>query len=466
MTPKTSTGPARHRGIASVLAVVLLVVFVTLGAAMFAVSDMGLLVSENLNDRAEARLAAESGLAFMVSSLHKIRLPLSTDADNFPANLSDCLGDLLDGTANLDGQTVAATADGAAVPTIALNDGRAFTAQIAWVDATCCHMTIEGTAGNATHAVSIDLAMEARNPLVFDYGLASRGELLIGGSVEVAGVDWPGEAHVFSADTSAQYPITVEGSGAYVSGDLYVTQGDGAISIGGQPTIGGTSDPAEIADHLHYDAHPPDFPELDTAPLEALATTVVDASTDTSQQGQTYNNIRIAAGTNPTFANDTLVNGIVYVEAPNVVSFEGSCTLNGMVVTENNDLPLEDCRLRFAGTATVSGVEALPDTAEFADVRQHTGTFLLAPGFEAVFEGNLQTINGAIAADRLAFGGNASGRINGSVVGLADLPSEIKGSVSIRIDRTTSEADHAGFQKSIALEPVADTYCEPTPTAQ
>ena len=150
------------------------------------------------------------------------------------------------------------------------------------------------------------------------------------------------------------------------------------------------------------------------------------------------------------------------MEAPNVVTFAGQTTINGFIVTEQNSLPIEQCQINFAGTVDAAGVAALPDTEEFAAVKQHTGTFLLAPGFAATFSGNFSTINGSIVADQLTFSGTAEGIIKGGVIGLTDLPTELSGNVEIYVDRSTQDPDPAGIVKPFALETMPDSYTELT----
>jgi hypothetical protein len=204
----------------------------------------------------------------------------------------------------------------------------------------------------------------------------------------------------------------------------------------------------------------PDFPTVNVTPIATLATNVVDATTDTSVPGSVFNNIRIAAGTNPVFASDVIINGAVYVEAPNIIKFAGQTTLNGVVVTEQSEQPLEKCQITFAGTVTANGVDDLPDIPEFALIKEHTGTFVAAPGFGVTFAGNFSAINGAVAADKLTFTGTAEGTIRGCVIGLEDHPTVIDGNVDIFVDRSGSDENPAGFIESLGVAVLPDTYTE------
>ncbi len=438
---------------ACILALILLAVVGSLALVWAAGAGLSLKASSNYAHAAQARLAAEGGLAFTLHAMAPVRLPGTTDSSTFPANLCSALGTVLNSTANLSGQTVAVTSTVVTVPEIALPYGR-FSSCLAWAEPNQASLTVTGTSQDASQRVQILLDLVPRLPKAFDYGLASRGQIVITGNAEVVGVNDPSEASVLSMTTQDD-AIILDG-GASVSGDLYVAAEGGTVTISGTPTVAGSQDPSVIAEHIHLDVEPPDFPEINTAPLEALATNVLNTS---SPPAGTYSNTRIAAGSNPTFSNSVL-NGVVYVEAPNIVNFSGGTTINGMIVTQDADLAISTCQLSFTGNVQVYGVEALPDTPEFAEVKQQTGTFLLAPGFGVTFSGNFGGVTGSIAADQLTFTGTAEGTVHGTVLGLADIPTTISGHVQIYVDQADANPNPAGFVLSFALVPVPYTYSE------
>jgi len=386
------------RGIAYVLALLVLVVLGTLAVAFAATVGLNARKSDNNQKAQAALLTAESGLHYMLMSLRDVRLPGTTTQETFIADLTDALGQQLDGTPNLAGQIVCNLGQSVLVPPIAVPEGT-FTSYLTLVDETHCRLETIGAAKGTSRRVSIDFELVSKRPTVFDYGIASNGQIIIHGNAQVVGVNDPAEASVLSATTNHDDAIIIDG-GITVSGDLYAAGTNSYVSISGNPQIAGSSDPEVYASHVHTGVDVPDFPGVDTSPLAALATNVVDSTTDTSSSGLVFNNIRIAAGTNPVFSGDVTVNGVIYVEAPNIVVFEGRTELNGLVATQESDEPLENCQIRFAGGVAASGVDALPDTPEFAPVKEHTGTFIVAPGFGVTFAGHFSAINGCIAADQ------------------------------------------------------------------
>jgi len=448
----------RRRGIACILAMILLAVFSVLSLVLTTTSALGLRKSDNIRCVLAARLTAESGMAFMLERLDSVRLSGTTTEATFYLNLAKALGDDLDGTVNLAGQTVTNTGSSVSVPDIQTDEG-SFSCTFTRLDQQHCRLAVRGVARGVNRTISMDFELIPKQAAVFDYGIASRGQVTISGNARVIGVNNPTEASVLSATELHNDAIHVDGN-VVVSGDLYTAGDDTYVAITGNPSIAGSKDPEFYASHVHLGVETPDFPALDVAPIAALATNVVNSETDTSSKDLVFNNIRIAAGTNPVFSSDVVINGVVYVEAPNTVSFVARTTLNGIVVTQESDQPLESCQLHFGGNMEVHGVETLPDTPEFADIKQQQGTFVLAPGFGVTFAGHFSAVNGSIAADRLTFTGTAEGQVKGSVIGLKDVPTQLSGTVDIYVDRSDSGTNPAGFVKSLALEPLPDSYVE------
>ena len=456
----TRTSSRRGRGgMAHVLALVFLVLLNGLAVALVSGTMLNLRAGDNYRRAVDAQLAAESGIGFMLNEIRHIRLPADTTEQTMPANLAAALAERLDATANLNAQSVTHDGSQVNIPDIQLPVG-SFSCTLSPAGQDKCTLIVRGSAEGVLRAVAIDLNLIAKHSGVFDYGLASFGVVAIADNAKIIGVNDPSEANILAATTGGSVALTL-GDNAIVSGDVSVV-GDGSVAISGTPSLGGTTDPEQMAEHIHSLATAPDVPEVQTAPLAALATNVVDSSTDTGSSGLTFSNIRIAAGTNPTFGSDVVINGIVYVEAPNIVVFSGRTTFNGMAVTEDSDQPIESCQLHFSGQVEAYGVESLPDTPEFAEVRQQTGTFVLAPGFGVTFSGQASAINGTIAADQLTFTGQSEGIVNGAVIGLADYPTLLGGNVEIQVDRLNAYPDPAGFAKTFALEADAASYTELT----
>lgn len=459
-------GERRNSGLALVLGLIFVVLMASLALAFASSSVLEFRKSANTADAAQAQLAAESGLLYYRYILRDLQLPPGTTKESLLNGVESALTETFAAMPADARPTLARTGDALTVSAIPLARG-GFAAELlvaGEASPLTCYLTVTGTKGQAARFVRLRAVCAPLRSPIFDYGVASRGKIIVSGSAVLEGVNEAAEACVLS---TREEPVAIEGGGqASISGDLYVTGEDvDYVLLKGSVSIGGTSDRDEIlADHLYLGTEDPEFPEIDTAPFAALATTIVDANTDLSGAGNVYNNIRIKAGTDPDFPNTTQINGIVYVEAPNKVTFHAQTEINGLIVTEDaGGLPIDDCQIDFRGSTSAPGVAALPDTPEFAAVKEHRGSMILAPGFGLTFRGNTNCINGLIAADQLSFRGTSdiSGEISGMVLGLKDTELTLQGNSTIRINRAGDTELPAGFKHSMGLVFDQDSYTEP-----
>ena len=202
------------------------------------------------------------------------------------------------------------------------------------------------------------------------------------------------------------------------------------------------------------------FPEVDPTVFEPFATNIVNSSTPTSGN-RTFTNIRIKANTNPTFSGNITIKGVVFVETPNKVQFSGNLNFTGVLVTQDaGDNVYTTNTVKFTGNTTSQGVESLPDTAEFHDLRQMPGSFLLAPGFGVSFTGNFGTVNGCMAADAFTFTGNAGGLVKGPIINYSDSIFSLTGNSSVTIDRLNTPTEPPGFSSNGSLRADNTTYAE------
>ncbi len=452
----------RRGGFAQIIALLVLCIFTVMAVSFASSSNMNLQSSSNYSGSAQARLVAESGLAFMLNVLRDMSLPPSTTESNLLASLQNVLATELGPTANLSAGSVSYAGGAVNAGPIALDDG-SFLSSFKMVGGQC-QLTVTGSARNFSSKVGMSLDLTERASGVFDYGVASRGQISISGSAVLAGMtdDSNSEASILS--TRAE-PFAIEAGGqATIGGDLFVTGEEGYVVLYGSGlSIGGTDDFDEIIeDHVHLGVTDPEWPEVDTTPFPDMTRSVIDETTDLSEPDLVFSNVRIMRGTDPNFSNVEL-NGVVYIEAPNKVTFTGSVTIKGIIVTEEDEAQvLEDCQIEFSGHVSAPGVDALPDTDEFAEVKLHSGTAILAPGFGVTFRGSSFAVNGTIAADELSFLGNMTieGDIEGSVLGLKDRPMTLSGNCGLRFNRANADSTPAGFFHPLGLNPLADSYAE------
>ena len=451
---------------ASVMAIQFLAIFVALGVAFAGAAHLQVRKADNLRAATEARLAAESGLAYMLPIIRDMRMPEDTTASNLLARLYPILDAKLSAATNpaslqldTDGSEVAI----ASAETQLSHGTFSWTITPADVAGGGCRLTVTGTANGVSRRVSMDLALVAERSTIFDYGVVSVGKIAVSGGAIVTGMDYPSQAKVLSL--GAGIPA-VEVS-ALIGGDIYVTAStQDAVALSGGFSVGGSSDAETVmAENVHLGVEEMPLPQVDTAPFDALAVNVIN-SENITDVGSELVNVRIAAGTNPLFSSDMTIKGVLYVESPNTVKFTAGVTIEGIIVTEEDTTqPLAICQLIFRGHVTAPGVDALPDDdPDFTEIKQHRGTVILAPGFGLDFSGNTGPINGIVAGDTLSFSGNSSmaGDLGTGIVALTDAGIAISGSAEIRVKPMDGDIIPAGFkpQPQWGLSAVAQSYTE------
>ena len=456
-------------GVVYVLALVMLALCSTLAVTMASNTTINLARSDNMCKAFGAQLAAEGGLGFMLQTISNVKLSKDTDYDTLMPNLAGKLGEILDDTQNLGESVVSGTESTVTIPAITV-EGAIFSCVLTRLSPDGqgnqqCRLRVTGSSGGMSRSVALNLRLKQSAPEIFGYGIASKGSIDISGNAKLLSMSDAADASIFSAADDSTV-IQARGNST-VAGDLYACSEDiSTINLSGNPEVGGESDLDEIyANHTHLGMDDPEFPELDLTPFDGLTTTVIDSSTQTSGN-MTFENAHILPGTNPTFNGNTVINGILYIEAPNNVRFNGNLVINGLVVTSDGGaLPLSDNQLTFCGNVSVPGVDALPDTPEFQDVKAQKGTAILAPGFGVTFRGNNSGIDGLIAADQLTFRGNTSlgGELTGTIMGLADLPMEMRGNTKITINRPEGDYLPTGFKYTSTFKVISGSYSESAP---
>src|SRR4051812_16471193 len=108
--PTTRNHSVRARGIASMLAMLFLVLFATLAVGFYASTDMSSQVSSNDEHVSRSFVAAESGLEYMKYQLAHVHIPpTTTQVDQVTNKLFTELKAKLEGSGNLGSLTIAKT---------------------------------------------------------------------------------------------------------------------------------------------------------------------------------------------------------------------------------------------------------------------------------------------------------------------------------------------------------------------
>ncbi|GAH60067.1 unnamed protein product, partial [marine sediment metagenome] len=141
--------------------------------------------------------------------------------------------------------------------------------------------------------------------------------------------------------------------------------------------------------------------------------------------------------------------------------FSGHVDITGIIVGDGdvND-NFGTNLITFLGTVSSHPVTDLPDESQFIDLKNETGTFLMAPGFNVSFGGNFSTLNGVIAANGIEFFGNAGGTVGGSVINYSNEPMTLTGNSDLFFEHSGAVEVPAGFDFDIELKYDPASYSE------
>ena len=415
--------------------------------------------ANNHSQAGRALESAFSGMEVMSYRISKVSIdPTTADDERFDAVVT-----------NLAANNSAVDSDNPM--TLDSSQNKSFYARLAQlqpVDNNKFRLIVTGQAGGLRRTVVVNYEFGVREDTVFNYGVASKGPLELWGNILMDGTNIAVEADVYIESVNNDNVLSIIGN-SQIAGDVKVTNPNAIVFLqGGQAGIGTDEDgnavtgQEAIDNHVEVGVPSPDFPVPNTAYFEQYVTgDTIDSDTDVSNGG-TYENVRIAAGTNPDFSGGVTINGIMFIETPNVVTFSGNCDINGLIIGDgdmNDDSGTN--QLTFLGSVSSSSVSELPLDSQYDGLREETGTFLMAPGFTASFGGNFETLNGVIAANGITFFGDAGGTIAGSVLNYSETPMILSGNNDLFFNRSDTTEVPAGFELEIVLHHDPASYDEP-----
>jgi hypothetical protein len=364
----------------------------------------------------------------------RVSIPAYAPAGTVTTELANDLRDRLESTGNLPGLTVGASGTVIHIPAepgkyikldAAGNAG--FRATITdWPEQGKVVMKVVGRYGTTTvaRAIQMDFTRVPKDSSVFDFAVASKGQIQMKkGSVTSLDPDKADEASMMSAMST--HPSILVTGGA-IGGKLTIIKDDpstpalesASVVMTGGSVAGQTNAAAVVTDTNDRAVEtPPAFPEFVTEPYRAFAT-----STSTGAAGNTtMKNVRIPAGTNPTFNGNATLQGVMFIESPNVVTVNGSLNLNGFIVFEGEGDSSVN-QLSISGNIT-SG--PLPSSSEFDPIRSASGVAILAPTTSVLITGSARgMLKGNVITSTFATDGNPGEIIidHGTLITLEESP--------------------------------------------
>ena len=427
------------------LSLIFVALFSSMAFSMLTMSSRNVKVADNHRDTGRAFTSALSGIDVINYHISKISMPGTTALESRYNEVSSQLAS----SVNL-GQSIA----------LSTADDTSFSAQLYPINNERFGVRVTGSAGALTRTINVNYTFGTRQESVFDFGVATKGPLQLSGNIQLDGTNIAVEADVYIESENDNDVLSIIGN-SQIAGSVKVTNPDGEVYLqGGQAGIGGDTGQKAL-DHVTTGVPPTQWPVPHTDHFQQylVGGDVIDSG---SNLQTSYTNVLIKAGTNPHFSANTTINGIMYIETPNVVVFSGSCNITGLIVGDGSMYDDSGTnQIVFTGNVSSHSVDNLPaDDSRFDGLRDEKHTFLMAPGFKASFGGNFSTLNGVIAANGIDFFGNAGGTIAGSVINYANTPMTLSGNSDLFFNRLGIDKVPAGFKPEIVLHYDALSYTE------
>jgi len=462
---RRAIGRTKGRGMTSVLAMLYLVLFSALALGFYAQTNLGAQVAGNEERVLAAQVAAESGLQFMRYQVSLVQIAPTVPREQIFENIYNQLSAHMDGTMNLGPRIVGYTAG--AAPSIDVpaapdqfiplhQNGTRFRATITPLTNGKVRIKTVGRSpgGKITRAIAMDFVESPIRSPVLDYGVATRGQVNLSKGY-IYGSPAQSRGSVLTTDTTTESPITLS-SGAAIGGEAYLTRAGGWVA--GDGSIAGESDPSVRSAYVHPGTAAPEFPSADPS---AYISYLVGKETlvTTSSPPSTLSNIRVQAGANPTFAGGGTYDGVILIEAPNVVTFSGGCTVRGVIVVANPDEASAGNKIVFSGGSTFLGPESLPPS--YAPLTDMTGTGILAPNFSIEMTGGASSVAGSVLAKGLTISGGAIGTVKGGVIlsGTSTLSMSGSGTLTVA-ENPGAPSIPTGMRFTHTYAPYPATYVE------
>ncbi|MBW8002012.1 MAG: hypothetical protein FVQ80_08305 [Planctomycetes bacterium] len=445
----------KRPGAVLIVSLIFVLIFSALAVSLATISANNVQIASNHHQTNAALAAAYSGLEVLRYHLAKVSISGTTAAEDRLQATTTALQSYLTAA---DITNVSASYNGSSmtVPAVTLNStgNQTFTITITAISDDVMRADVTGNAYQLSRTIRTNFNITEVGNSVFDYGVATKGPLVLEGNVDFEGASVAVEASVYIESASTIEALSISGN-SQIAGNVSISNPDATVTLSGNASIGGETGDDAIDNHVETGVDTADFPQPVPSYFEQYIDDVIDMNETT------FENIRIPAGTNPTFSSDVILRGIIYIETPNVLRFSGSADITGIIVGDgdwNDDSATNS--ITFTGNVQSNPISTLPEEEKFDGIRTETGTFLMAPGFSVSFGGNFDTLNGTIAANGIEFTGNAGGTIAGSVINYSSTPMTLSGNNDLYFNRSGITEPPAGFVSSQKLTYQPESYSE------
>jgi Tfp pilus assembly protein PilX len=432
-----------RRGAALIISMVFVLVFSALGVALFSMSSGNVQMANNQQKAERAFASAESGVQVMRYWLSQVLIPSSTAPSDYLSTIVGTLQSEL--TANYI-SNITVNSDGSIAPvTLDSGTGQTFEGQIQMsaTDPYTLEAFATGNCGGIARTIRINYNIQPYEHPIFNFGLATKGPLDFPGNPTFAAVNSNWEADIYIESLTNPLALCVIGN----------TNFDGDINVGnpdsdpqnfflGDVQIAGDTGQAAIDNHVDIGADSVDFPLPDTDHFRPYATGDIIDSQTVLTGGMTIINGVIEGGTNPYFDGSVTIQGVLFIEPPNQVTFGRNVNLQGIIVAGGSAEDATHNTISFLGNFDT---DPFPPDPQFDVMRHETGASIIAPGFGATFAGNFSALDGVMAVDGVHFAGNANAVIKGTIINYSDTPAVVEGNATLTFDRLETTKIPAGF---------------------
>lgn len=437
-----------------VMCLIFMTVFLALGVGLATMSGANVQLAGNQKKSARAFAAAESGLDIMRYWLSRVMLDASTPPAQY---LPTIIGQVKQDLQYANATDLKLGTDGVLQPVVLnASTGENFSVQLSVnaADPSVLDVTVTGRYEQFERQVCVGFAIAPYRHPIFNYGMATKGPIQFPNNPTTLAASDGWEADIYTESSSSAVAVYVGGNTNF-DGNISVGNPAAAVDFAGAVQIAGDVGQDAIDNHVSIGVDAVEFPEPDTDRFVKYATgPAVDPCTMDFSKGLTLTNAMIPAGTNPTFEGTVTIQGVLYIEQPNVVNFGSNVVLEGIMVGSSGT-STADNQINITGNFASTD---FPSDSQFDAIRDEQGTSILTPGFDVSFTGNYSSIEGVVAASSLYFSGNASATLHGSLISYDDTPAVVEGNVSLTFDRANSVEIPAGFDTKRVLEYNASSY--------
>jgi len=423
---------------------VFVLIFSALAVSMATLSGTNVQLASNQHKVDCAFASTESGQEAMRYWLSDVEIPSSTPTSDYFGAIVSTLQYDLDAN-NISNITV--LNDGS-IPPVALHSasGQNFEGEIL-IDANDLNILqvySTGSSGQITRTIRVQYDIEPYEYPIFDFGLATKGPVHFLGNPTIRGINSNNEADIFIDSQSTNLAMLITGNTNF-DGDISIGNSTANVDFWGDVKIGGDTGQTAIDDHVTIGVETPEFPLPNTQHFLQYVTpgNIINSSTDlSSESGMTLTNARIKPGTDPNFLCNVIIEGILYIEQPNIVTFSRNLVLKGMIVGDGDAYNPGTNSISFCGNFET---QPYPPGAEFDAIRSEVGSSIVAPGFSASFSGNFAALGGVMAVSGVHFSGNVNAVVEGTILNYSENPTTIMGNVTYNFDRSDNIKVPAGF---------------------